>query len=60
MSNTTTTPARPVGSSARDRHPLPTKSLFDPAIVRRGIDRPSVKLIRAANGTRNLGDVRHV
>src|SRR3954464_4191079 len=30
----TTTPVRPVGSSARDRHPLPTKSLFDRAIVR--------------------------
>src|SRR5216110_1781491 len=25
---------RPPGSSARDRHPLPKKSLFDPAIVR--------------------------
>jgi K+-transporting ATPase ATPase B chain len=25
---------RPVGSSARDRHPLPRRSLFDPAIVR--------------------------
>jgi K+-transporting ATPase ATPase B chain len=25
---------RPPGSSARDRHPLPRKSLFDPAIVR--------------------------
>jgi K+-transporting ATPase ATPase B chain len=28
------TRVRPVGSSARDRHPLPRKSLFDPAIVR--------------------------
>jgi K+-transporting ATPase ATPase B chain len=25
---------RPVGSSARDRHPLPTRGLFDPAIVK--------------------------
>ena len=25
---------RPVGSSARTRHPLPSRSLFDPAIVR--------------------------
>ncbi len=31
---TTDIDTRPVGSSARDRHPLPTKSLFDPAIVR--------------------------
>ena len=30
----TDTETRPVGSSARERHPLPTKSLFDPAIVR--------------------------
>jgi K+-transporting ATPase ATPase B chain len=30
----TLTPSRPVGSSARDRHPLPSRSLFDPAIVR--------------------------
>jgi potassium-transporting ATPase ATP-binding subunit len=29
-----TTVIRPVGSSARDRHPLPNRSLFDPAIVR--------------------------
>ena len=28
------TVTRPVGSSARDRHPLPSRSLFDPAIVR--------------------------
>ena len=28
------TVTRPVGSSARDRHPLPKKSLFDPTIVR--------------------------
>jgi K+-transporting ATPase ATPase B chain len=28
-----TTVIRPVGSSARDRHPLPTRGLFDPAIV---------------------------
>ena len=33
MTQTQTDP-RPVGSSARERHPLPTKSLFDPAIVR--------------------------
>src|SRR5437588_536259 len=33
MSDTQTT-QRPVGSSARDRHPLPTKSMFDPTIVR--------------------------
>jgi potassium-transporting ATPase ATP-binding subunit len=33
----TTTTVRPVGSSARDRHPLPTRSLFDPAIVRRAL-----------------------
>ena len=33
MTKTDTDP-RPVGSSARERHPLPTKSLFDPAIVR--------------------------
>jgi K+-transporting ATPase ATPase B chain len=33
----TTTKTRPVGSSARDRHPLPTRSLFDPAIVRRAL-----------------------
>jgi potassium-transporting ATPase ATP-binding subunit len=32
-----TTKVRPVGSSARDRHPLPTRSLFDPAIVRRAL-----------------------
>ena len=32
-----TTTVRPVGSSARDRHPLPTRSLFDPAIVRRAL-----------------------
>jgi potassium-transporting ATPase ATP-binding subunit len=25
---------RPIGSSARDRHPLPTRGLFDPAIVK--------------------------
>ena len=29
-----TTVIRPVGSSARDRHPLPTRGLFDPAIVK--------------------------
>jgi K+-transporting ATPase ATPase B chain len=28
-----TTVIRPVGSSARDRHPLPSRGLFDPAIV---------------------------
>jgi K+-transporting ATPase ATPase B chain len=28
------TVTRPVGSSARDRHPLPSRSLFDPAIVK--------------------------
>jgi K+-transporting ATPase ATPase B chain len=28
-----TTVIRPVGSSARDRHPLPQRGLFDPAIV---------------------------
>jgi K+-transporting ATPase ATPase B chain len=28
---------RPVGSSGRDRHPLPRRSLFDPAIVRPAI-----------------------
>jgi K+-transporting ATPase ATPase B chain len=33
MTQTETDP-RPVGSSARERHPLPTKSLFDPEIVR--------------------------
>jgi potassium-transporting ATPase ATP-binding subunit len=33
MTDTTTAP-RPSGTSARDRHPLPTKSLFDPAIVK--------------------------
>jgi K+-transporting ATPase ATPase B chain len=31
------TMTRPIGSSARDRHPLPTKSLFDPTIVRGAI-----------------------
>ena len=30
----TDTVTRPVGSSARDRHPLPTRSMFDPAIIR--------------------------
>ena len=29
-----TTVIRPVGSSARDRHPLPTRGLFDPTIVK--------------------------
>ena len=29
-----TSTIRPVGSSARDRHPLPKRSLFDPTIVR--------------------------
>jgi K+-transporting ATPase ATPase B chain len=29
-----TSVTHPVGSSARDRHPLPQRSLFDPAIVR--------------------------
>jgi K+-transporting ATPase ATPase B chain len=33
MSDTQTV-IRPVGSSARDRHPLPKRSFFDPAIVR--------------------------
>jgi K+-transporting ATPase ATPase B chain len=33
----TETPIRPVGSSARDRHPLPKRSLFDRAIVRGAI-----------------------
>src|SRR5262245_41324680 len=33
----TNTINRPVGSSARDRHPLPTRSLFDPTIVRGAI-----------------------
>jgi K+-transporting ATPase ATPase B chain len=28
------TTARPPGTSARDRHPLPRRSLFDPAVVR--------------------------
>ena len=28
------TVTRPIGSSARDRHPLPKRSLFDPSIVR--------------------------
>ena len=28
---------RPVGSSARDRHPLPRRSLFDPSIVRQAL-----------------------
>jgi K+-transporting ATPase ATPase B chain len=28
---------RPVGSSARDRHPLPTRGLFDPTIVKRAL-----------------------
>jgi len=32
-----TVKTRPVGSSARDRHPLPTRSLFDPSIVRRAL-----------------------
>jgi potassium-transporting ATPase ATP-binding subunit len=32
-----TTKVRPVGSSARHRHPLPTRSLLDPAIVRRAL-----------------------
>jgi K+-transporting ATPase ATPase B chain len=36
MSDTQTV-VRPVGSSARDRHPLPKQSLFDPAIVRGAI-----------------------
>jgi len=31
------TKIRPVGSSARDRHPLPTRSLFDRSIVRRAL-----------------------
>jgi K+-transporting ATPase ATPase B chain len=34
MSKSTAEVIRPVGSSARDRHPLPRRSLFDPAIVR--------------------------
>ncbi|HEU0287832.1 MAG TPA: potassium-transporting ATPase subunit KdpB [Nocardioidaceae bacterium] len=31
------TTVRPVGSSARDRHPLPTRSLLDRSIVRRAL-----------------------
>jgi potassium-transporting ATPase ATP-binding subunit len=34
---TMNTLTRPVGSSARDRHPLPSRSLFDPEIVRGAI-----------------------
>ncbi len=34
MSQSTHEVVRPVGSSGRDRHPLPRRSLFDPAIVR--------------------------
>jgi K+-transporting ATPase ATPase B chain len=34
MSQPTQEVIRPVGSSGRDRHPLPRRSLFDPAIVR--------------------------
>ena len=30
----TTQLLRPAGASARDRHPLPRRSLFDPAILR--------------------------
>lgn len=34
MEQATSTATRPVGSSARDRHPLPQRSLFDRAILR--------------------------
>jgi K+-transporting ATPase ATPase B chain len=34
MSQSTSEVVRPAGSGGRDRHPLPRRSLFDPAIVR--------------------------
>jgi K+-transporting ATPase ATPase B chain len=43
---------RPVGSSARERHPLPSRSLLDPAIVR-GALIDSVRKLNPRNQARN-------
>ncbi len=44
MTTTQTPPKGTPGSSARDRHPLPTRSLLDPAIVRGALRGAVVKL----------------
>jgi K+-transporting ATPase ATPase B chain len=52
MSQSTQQVVRPVGSSGRDRHPLPRRSLFDRAIVRPAIADSFRKLdprVQAAN-----------
>ena len=56
MTQTETDP-RPVGSSARERHPLPTKSLFDPTIVR-GAVVDSFKKLEPARPGPQPGHVR--
>lgn len=48
-----TSVTHPVGSSARDRHPLPRRSLFDPAIVR-GALVDSVRKLHPRTEARNL------